>query len=98
MVQLAEVADWCARNSISPKDGIENLKKLAQIIPLDEDICEVSGAIKSARRRAGVDDFGLIDAIILASARSMNQRLLTLDPHFEDESDCILLKLRRDTK
>ena len=92
MVQLAEVADWCTKNRIPAKHGIENVKKLAQIIPLDEEICEASGAIKSARLQAGADDFGLIDAIILASARSMNQRLLTLDPHFEGESYCTVIK------
>lgn len=91
MAQLAEIADWCAKNRISPKDGMENLKRIRADHSLDEDICEASVTIKS-RRPAGADDFGLIDAIILASARSVNQRLLTLDRHFEGEPDCIILK------
>lgn len=98
IVQLAEVADWCARNRVPAKEGIENVKKLAQIIPLDEDICEASGSIKYSRRQAGTNDFGLIDAIILASARAMNQRLLTLDKHFEGQSDCTVLKPKRDAQ
>jgi predicted nucleic acid-binding protein len=96
IIQLAEISDWCTKNSILEKEGIQNAKKLSRIVvPLDENICETAGVIKFERRRAGYSDFGLIDAIILASARSVEQRLLTLDPHFDGERDCIVLKPSR---
>lgn len=91
IVQLAEISDWCAKNGISTLNGINSAKSLAQILPLDESVCQKSGGIKLAKRKAGDPDFGLIDAIILASARSIDQRLLTLDGHFEGESDCVVL-------
>src|SRR5579875_3721318 len=91
VIQLAEVSDWCAKNGIPVINGIDSVKQIAQVVQLDEDICEISGALKLEKRRSGSSDFGLIDAIILASARSIGQRLLTLDSHFEGEDDCVIL-------
>jgi predicted nucleic acid-binding protein len=96
MVQLAEISDWCAKNDILVKDVIESVKELAQIVvPLDEAISELSGFIKFEKRQKGFGDFGLIDAIILASARSVDQKLLTFDTHFLGESDCVVLASSR---
>lgn len=36
-------------------------------------------------------DFGLADAIILASARSRNMKVLTGDPHFKNFKDAVML-------
>src|SRR5579872_4997822 len=92
VVQLAEISDWCAKNGLSVKNAIENVKELAEIIvPLDEAISESSGLIKFGKRKNGFSDFGLIDAIILASARSVDQKLLTFEAHFAGESDCVVL-------
>jgi predicted nucleic acid-binding protein len=92
MVQFAEIADWCAKNNILAKETIENAKKLVQIVvPLDEAISESAGFIKIKKRRKGFSDFGLIEAIILASARSVDHKLLSLDRHFMGESDCVVL-------
>lgn len=91
IVQLAEISDWCSKNGIPSSNGINSAKSLAQILPLDESVCQKSGGIKLAKRKAGDPDFGLIDAIILASARSIGQKLLTLDGHFEGENDCAVL-------
>lgn len=35
--------------------------------------------------------FGLLDGIILASARSIDQRLMTKDKHFEGIGDIVLI-------
>ena len=40
---------------------------------------------------AWIEDFGLADAFILASARYKNVKVLTGDPHFDDFSDSIML-------
>jgi len=39
VVQLAELSDWCFANDVPVRERVEELKKLANIIPLDEDIC-----------------------------------------------------------
>ena len=91
MVQLAEIADWATRNKAPPEERVEAVKEIARTVPLDERICLDAAAIKQARRRGGHVDFGLIDGIILATARSLGQRMLTFDEDFEGETDCLVV-------
>jgi predicted nucleic acid-binding protein len=90
-VQLAEIADWAARNAAPPKERVEAIKEMARIVPLDERICLDAATIKQGRRKAGHDDFGLIDGMILATARSIGQRVLTMDKDFSGEKDCVVI-------
>jgi predicted nucleic acid-binding protein len=90
MVQLAEIADWATKNKAPPEERVEAVKEIARTVPLDERICLDAAVIKQARRSAGHVDFGLIDGIILATARSMGQRVLTFDEDFEGEMDCLV--------
>ena len=96
VVQLAEVADWAVRNRVSPNDRIAAIKELAHVVPLDEQIGLEASAIKYRRRDLGHADFSLFDAIVLATARSIGQRLLTFDKDFSGESDCIVLTMSQD--
>lgn len=91
VVQLAEVADWAIRNHVSSKDRIAAIKEFARIVPLNEEICLEAPVIKYRRRELGHTDFGLLDAIVLATARSIGQRVLTFDKDFAGESDCTVL-------
>jgi len=91
VIQLAELSDWCIENRVSPRERVDGVKKFANIIPLDEEICLEGSRIKSDRRRAGYRDFSLLDGLVLAAAKSMGERLLTLDRDFSGERDCIVL-------
>ena len=91
MVQLAEVADWSVRNRISSKDRVNAIKEFARVVPLDEPTCLDAAMIKYQRRQLGYADFGLLDAIVLAAARSVGQRVLTFDKDFAGESDCLVI-------
>ena len=91
MVQLAEIAGWATRNRVPPEERIEAVKKMARLVPLDERICLDAAAIKQQRRRAGHDDFSLMDGVILATARSIGQRILTSDGAFIGENDCVFV-------
>ncbi len=93
LIELAEIADWCLRNSIDAQRRITAISEFAQIIPLDEAICQQAAVIKKDRRAKGHANFGLVDGIVLGSARAQNQGVLTLDPDFIGEKDCIVLKL-----
>jgi predicted nucleic acid-binding protein len=90
VVQLAEVANWAARNSASPEERTEAVKEMARVVPLDERTCLDAAAIKQRRHRTA-HDFSLMDGIILATARSMGQRVLTLDKGFTGEKDCLVI-------
>jgi predicted nucleic acid-binding protein len=90
VVQVAEIADWATRNRVPPEKRVEAVKEIARIVPLDQRIC-LEAAVKHQKRRAGYDDFGLIDGIILATARSISQHVLTLDKDFGGEDDCLVV-------
>ena len=91
MVQLAEIADWATKNGAPPQSRVDAVKEFARIVPLDERICLNASEINHRRRNAEHGDFGLIDGIILATARSIGQRVLTIDEDFSGESDCLVI-------
>lgn len=91
VIQLAELSDWCIENRAPPRERIEAVKKLANIILLDEDICLEGSKIKHNRRKTGHRDFSLIDGLVLAAARYVGEKLLTFDRDFEGEKDCVIL-------
>ncbi len=91
IVQLAELSDWCIKNKVSPRDRVEAVKRFANIVPLDEEVCLEGSKIKSERRASGHRDFSLLDGLVLATARILGERLLTFDEDFSGEKDCIVL-------
>ena len=91
VVQLAELSDWCIVNNVPVRERIEEVKNLANIIQLDEDICLQGSRIKNERRKKGFASFGLLDGLLLAAARSVGERVLTFDRDFAEEEDCLVL-------
>ena len=91
MVQLAELSDWCISNNVPARDRIEKVKGLTSIISLDEDICFEGSRIKNQRRKKGFRKFSLLDGLVLAAARTVGERVLTLDQDFDGEDDCLIL-------
>jgi predicted nucleic acid-binding protein len=90
--QMGEIADWSLANGIDPSEPIGKVKKMANIVPLSEDICVQGSRIKHEMRKKGVAKFGLADGLILASARSVKQSLLTMDEDFKKARDVVVLK------
>ena len=91
VIQLGELADWCYRNNFQPTKYVRKLKEVASITPLDEELCLAGAEIKKQLRGRGVKKFGLIDGIILSSARKLEQDLLSSDSDFIDIVDVIYL-------
>ena len=91
VIQLGEISDWCLKNKINPSDRVDKLKSILNIIPLSEKICLAGSKIKYEMRRKRLSKFSLFDGIILASAQSINQKLLTTDQDFKKAKDVILL-------
>jgi len=91
VIQIGEISDWCLKNHIDPEKRITKLKQILNVIPLNEKICYEAANIKYTIRKKGVTKFGLLDGIVLASARSINQRLLTTDNDFRTISDAVVI-------
>jgi len=90
-IQLAELADWCLRTNSNLEERIAKIKQIATIIPLTETICVEAARLKQDMRTNKIAKFGILDGIMLASARSMNERLLTSDNDFRTLSDVIIV-------
>ncbi len=91
-VQLAELADWATKFGAPATERIEAVEQMASVAPLTKEICLEAAEIKLSRRKKGHARFGIIDGIILATARSLGQSLLTFDTDFVGEEDCIVLR------
>ncbi len=91
-IQIGEISDWCLKNNIVPEKRIKKLKQILNVVPLSEKICVEGSKIKNSIRKKGSKKFSLIDGIILSSARSINQKLITMDTDFRKIKDVILLK------
>jgi len=92
LIQIGEISDWCLKNHIDPEKRITKLKQILNVIPLNEKICYDAAHIKYTIRKRGVTKFGLLDGIVLASARLINQRLLTMDNDFRTISDAVFIQ------
>jgi predicted nucleic acid-binding protein len=92
IIQIGELADWCLKNHIDSEKRITKFKQILNVIPLNEKICYEATHIKYAIRKKGDTKFDLLDGIVLASARSINQRLLTTDSDFRTISDAVVIR------
>lgn len=91
VVQVGELADWCYSNKFDPSTVLNKLKNLATVVGITEDICLDGSRIKHKQRRAGKFKFSLIDGLIVASAISFEQKLLTKDGDFEGLENVVIL-------
>ena len=92
IIQLAEVSDWCLREKLDVEECVVDITEFANVIPLSNAICLEGSKIKFEMRYQGAKKFSLIDGLILASARAVDQKLLTTDSDFRKADDAILLK------
>lgn len=93
LIQFGEISDWCLKNDSDPVEHLSQIKRIASIVSLDETLCIEGSKIKNKYRKEGVRYFSLIDGIILASARSINQSLLTKDSDFRKAADAVVLDI-----
>jgi predicted nucleic acid-binding protein len=92
MIQLSEISDWCLSNNIEPENRIKKIKNIVNVIPLTEEICLEGSRLKHEMRKKGISKFSLIDGLIIASARMVNQNLLTTDSDFRKITEAIIVK------
>jgi len=83
IVQVGEVADWCLAGSLDPGKAVKELKGMATVTGITEEICLEASRIKREQRDAGKTKFSIMDGLIMASAMHYEQELLTADSDFE---------------
>lgn len=66
------------------------LLSMGKIVDVNLEIAE-AGAEIHVRMRKEISDFGLADALILATAKKNNAKLITGDKHFKNVKDVVYL-------
>ena len=89
-IVIAEIYSKSLRTNGRAEERGRFIVERCAIIPIDEEIA-IEAAKIHAEAKKTMEDFGLADAFILASARYRNVKVLTGDPHFENFSDSIML-------
>ena len=87
---VAEICSKSLRTDGKADERMEFIIKRCAVVSFDIKIA-VEAAKIHAQNRVTIHDFGLADAIILASARSRKIKVLTGDPHFKNFKDAVML-------
>lgn len=89
-IVIAEIYSKSLRTDGNAEERKDFIMKRCAVVALDVNIA-VEAAKIHAENKAKTHDFGLADAIILASARSRKMKVLTGDPHFMNFKDAVML-------
>ena len=89
-IVIAEIYSKSLRTDGRAEERRNFIVKRCAIILIDEEIA-VEAAKIHAEAKKTMEDFGLADAFVLASARHKNVKVLTGDPHFKDYSESVML-------
>jgi predicted nucleic acid-binding protein len=66
------------------------ISSITTIVPLDKEIATSAGEINFERKKK-VKDWGMSDAIVLATARKASAKVVTGDVHFRDLKESIFV-------
>ena len=89
-VILAEIYSKSQRVDGSGKERVEFILNRCVVVEFDDEIGVEAGRIH-AEMKSRVRDFGMIDALIIASARKRGLKILTGDKHFEHFENVVML-------
>lgn len=90
-IVIAEFTDKYEREGMNSEERLAFIKTKTTISSLDEDIAEAAGKI-SAQRRTKVRGWGLVDSVVLATARAKGVKVVTGDEHFRDLAEAQMIK------
>jgi predicted nucleic acid-binding protein len=91
-IVMAEFSDKYSREKMNPKERLKFMRNKSTVHPLDAELAEAAGAI-NAERRMKVKGWGLVDSVVLATARTREAKVVTGDEHFEDLDEATVVIL-----
>ena len=90
-ITLAEVISKVAREGRDTQAAYAMLSGNSQIVNADEKLSLEAGLLHSEMRKTS-KDFGLADAYVLATARTLKSKVLTGDAHFKGLKEAVFIK------
>ncbi len=88
IISIAELSSIGLEIGYEPAEILSKVKSLSYFLGLDENILLLAGKIKSEKRKI-FKNFGLIDAIILSTAKQNGLKIISCDVHFKGEGNLI---------
>lgn len=88
-ISIAELSEWVEKEKLDRKHVFHTVKNLSTLIEISQDDLELAGILKTEKRKT-VKDFGMIDSIILATAKNYKLKIVTGDKHFKGENTIML--------
>ncbi|MBI4440023.1 type II toxin-antitoxin system VapC family toxin [Candidatus Woesearchaeota archaeon] len=80
-ITIAEISEKYKREGLRFQGDFNFILSKTKIIDVDSEIAMLSGEI-SCENKKKIKNWGMADSIILATARMLNARVITGDPHF----------------
>lgn len=97
-IVLAELARKYIREGVDTgilRTWLQGISEATQIFPIDIELSVLSAKaaveLSSKARREGIESPGLGDALVLATARMVDGKVLTGDPHFKGLEETVWL-------
>ncbi len=87
---LSEVMSLSKREQRDYEEIYMVMLSLARVFPVDELFFKEVGLLH-AEIRQKIKDFGMIDVAVLLTARKLNAKVLTGDPHFKGFREAVLI-------
>jgi predicted nucleic acid-binding protein len=92
-IHMGELADAARRDGVDVESAVAKALQIVDLIPLDARVAVQASSIKAeARKRQTGKEFSLIDGVGLASARSREMGMLTMDNEFAPFLDVTVIK------
>jgi predicted nucleic acid-binding protein len=81
-VTVAEVLSKFIRKGKDHELALRAIEDNTALEPVDTGLAKLAGELHAEQKRK-IQDFGLADAFVLATARKKSAKILSGDPHFE---------------
>ncbi|MEK6958046.1 MAG: PIN domain-containing protein [archaeon] len=88
-ISIAELSEWIEKGGADRKFVFRTIEGSSTVLEVNRETLELSGILKAEKRKT-IKDFGMIDAIILATAKQYNLPVVTGDRHFRGENAVML--------
>lgn len=89
-ITIAEVISKVKRNGKDEKIAYESIIKRAKIIETIPRIAKEAGLLHAEMRKK-FSQFGIVDALLIKTAKNIQAKILTGDNHFKDFPEAIML-------
>lgn len=90
IITVAEVCSKFKRENIDEDPAYSSIIHLSKIHFINPEFAKETGVLHAEIRKK-IKDFGLADAFVLLTARKLNAKILTGDPHFKGFKETILI-------